>query len=157
MQLTMKLRQLEKNFMKSENIRVIFDTNIWISFLIGKRLSFLKQYISNGNLTIITSSQLIEEFRLVTSRKKLKKYFPESSVEELIELLDIIGEKIETSPNYEFCRDPKDNFLFDLIDQSKADFLVTGDKDLLEHNPFKSAQIVTPDDFEKMLPRTSLL
>ncbi len=27
--------------MKAENIKVIFDTNVWISFLICKRLSFL--------------------------------------------------------------------------------------------------------------------
>lgn len=34
-------------------------------------------------------------------------------------------------------RDPKDNFLLDLIDFSKADYLVTGDKDLIFHNSFK--------------------
>jgi predicted nucleic acid-binding protein len=38
-----------------------------------------------------------------------------------------------------------------LIEYSKADFLVTGDKDLLEHNPFKTAQILTPTEFEKQL------
>jgi predicted nucleic acid-binding protein len=36
----------------------------------------------------------------------------------------------------------------DLIDFSKADYLVTGDKDLLELNPFKTARILTPSDFE---------
>lgn len=46
---------------------------------------------------------------------------------------------------------PKDNFLLDLIEFSKADYLVTGDKDLLEHNPFKTAQILTPTEFEKQL------
>ncbi|MFY7888290.1 MAG: hypothetical protein ACOVOW_05250 [Spirosomataceae bacterium] len=29
--------------------------------------------------------------------------------------------------------------------------LVTGDKDLLEHNPFKKAQIINPSDFEGFL------
>jgi predicted nucleic acid-binding protein len=37
----------------------------------------------------------------------------------------------------------------DLIDFSKADYLVTGDKDLLELNPFKTARILTPSDFEQ--------
>jgi predicted nucleic acid-binding protein len=45
-------------------------------------------------------------------------------------------------------RDLKDNFLLDLIDFSKADYLITGDKDLLELNPFKTAQILTPQEFE---------
>ena len=41
--------------MPAKNIKVIFDTNVWISFLIGKRLSFIKNYISNGQITIVTT------------------------------------------------------------------------------------------------------
>ena len=41
-------------------------------------------------------------------------------------------------------KDSKDNFLLDLIDFSEADYLVTSDKDLLLHNPFKKATILTP-------------
>lgn len=72
---------------------------------------------------------------------------------ELIQLLETIAEKVEIRPTHSINRDPKDNFLLDLIDFSKADFLVTGDKDLLEHDPFKTAQILTPAEFEKQLPK----
>ncbi|MCA1744674.1 MAG: putative toxin-antitoxin system toxin component, PIN family [Bacteroidales bacterium] len=136
--------------MTSKNIKVIFDTNIWISFLIGNRLGNIKRHIVDGEVTIITTEQLLMEIRTVTKREKLKKYFPKDSVKELIELLDTIADNVEIEPKHFFCRDPKDNFLFDLIDFSKADYLVTGDKDLLEHNPFKSAQILTPNEFEKL-------
>ncbi len=34
--------------MKNKNVKVIFDTNVWISFLIGKRLAKIKQYISEA-------------------------------------------------------------------------------------------------------------
>lgn len=54
-------------------------------------------------------------------------------------------------PTHFINRDPKDNFLLDLIDFSKADYLVTGDKDLLLHNPFLTATILTPASFEKSL------
>lgn len=137
--------------MTAKRIRVIFDTNIWISFLIGKRMTIIKELLSNGNIIVVTTDQLIKEIKIVTRRQKLKKYFPEKSVSELIELLEIIGENIEIRPIHSLCRDPKDNFLLDLIDLSKADYLVTGDKDLLEHNPFKTAQILTPSEFEKFL------
>jgi uncharacterized protein len=40
-----------------------------------------------------------------------------------------------------------------LIDISKAQYLVTGDKDLLVHDPFISARILTPIEFEKQLDR----
>ncbi len=139
--------------MISKNAKVIFDTNAWISFLIGKSLAKIKQYISNSSISIITTQQLLIEIKTVTSRDKLKKYFPKESVEELIELLDTIAEKFEIEPTHFISRDPKDNFLLDLIHFSKADYLVTGDKDLLEHNPFETAQILTPIEFERQIEK----
>ena len=111
----------------------------------------IKQYISDGSITIITTEQLVTEIKMVTNREKLKKYFPEESVKELVELLETIAKKVEIKPTHFINRDPKDNFLLDLIDFSKADYLVTGDKDLLEHNPFKTAKILSPAQFEKEL------
>lgn len=137
--------------MASKSLKVIFDTNVWISFLIGKRLSKIKKHLIDGQITIVTTDQLILEIRLVTAREKLKKYFPKESVEELIELLETIALKIPIQPIHFLSRDPKDNFLLDLIDFSNADFLVTGDKDLLDFNPFKSAKIITPTEFEYLL------
>lgn len=67
--------------------------------------------------------------------------------------METIAEKVEINPTHFINRDSKDNFLLDLIDFSKADYLVTGDKDLLEHNPFKTAQILTTADFEKQLEK----
>lgn len=132
-------------------MKVIFDTNVWISFLIGKRLSFLKEYLANGEIQIITTEQLIIEIKEVTRRKKLKKYFSSKSVAELIDLLETIADKVKIKPTHFINKDPKDNFLLDLIDFSKADYLVTGDKDLLEHNLFKTAKIITPTDFENIV------
>ena len=134
--------------MKNKSLKVIFDTNVWISFLIGKHLFKIKDLISDNRINIITTEQLFEEIKSVTSRDKLKKYFPKERVDELILFLEAVGEKIEITQTNFICRDPKDNFLLDLIDFSKADYLITGDKDLLEHNPFKTAQILTPADFE---------
>ena len=134
--------------MQAKSIKVIFDTNVWISFLIGKRLSFIKNHISSGQISIVTTEQLLKEIMEVTSLERLKKYFPKESVTELLELLDTIAEKVKIKPTHFINRDPKDNFLLDLIDFSKADYLVTGDKDLLVHNPFKSAIILTPANFE---------
>ena len=98
-------------------------------------------------------SILFFNFKEVTNRERLKKYFPQESVYELLELLDTISLKVEIKPTHFISRDPKDNFLLDLIDFSKADYLVTGDKDLLAHNPFKSATILTPKNFELVLKK----
>ncbi len=49
------------------------------------------------------------------------------------------------------CRDKKDNFLIESALEGKADYLVTGDDDLLLLNPFQNIKIIKPKDFEKML------
>ena len=137
--------------MQNKNSRVIFDTNVWISFLIGKRLSSIKNLISDGQIKIIITQQLLDEINDVTSRARIKKHFQKQTVQEFIELLKNIAEHIDIVPTHFISRDPKDNFLLDLIDFSKADYLVTGDKDLLEHTPFKTAIILTPAAFEDII------
>lgn len=137
--------------MVKRSIKVVFDTNVWISFLIGKRLSSIVQPISDGRIVMVVTEQLLTEIKLVTLRDKLSKYFPQESVRELIILLETIAENVEVKSVNTICRDHKDNFLFDLISQARADYLVTGDKDLLEHNPFKSTEILKPAEFDRIL------
>lgn len=137
--------------MTKKSLKVIFDTNVWISFLIGKQISSLKKYIVEGDIEIITTDKLLIEIETVTSRDKLRRYFSKDDVEKLLQLINVIGTKFDIKPTHTLSRDPKDSFLLDLIEFSKADFLVTGDKDLLENNPFKTARILTPSDFENFL------
>jgi len=78
--------------MSQKRNKVIIDTNVWISFLIGRRLHTLQALISERKITIVLSEQLLEELLLVTQRPKLAKYFPQEKVHELISLLRTIGE-----------------------------------------------------------------
>lgn len=128
-------------------IRVIIDTNLWISFLIGKELAPLKNLIVEGKIKLIITPQLIDEITDVTSRAKFRKYFPKSRVAELIELLQHVSESFNVDDVPAGGPDPKDDFLFALAKISHADFLVTGDKPLLEMKTFSQTQIVTSRQF----------
>lgn len=81
---------------KLEATRVIIDTNLWISFLIGKQLANLKELIVDGTIEIVVCEQFIEEILLVTQRQKLSKYFSreKQKLEELIGFLRITGNVI---------------------------------------------------------------
>lgn len=131
--------------------RVIVDTNIWISFLVGKELHILKDLIVNEKVKIIISDQLIRELTLVASRTKLKKYFEEDKVLDLLSLLDIIAEKIRIGKIDPICRDPKDDFLLALAKESKANYLITGDKDLLHIKIYGRTKIVTAKEFKEKI------
>lgn len=126
-----------------KNKLVILDTNLWISFLISNDFSFLDKYIENKKVKLVFSEELIQEFLTVASRPKFKKYFTDKKIDYLLQFFDDFGVLIEVSSRIELCRDHKDNFLLNLAVDSKADYLVTGDKDLLEVKKIKTTEIVT--------------
>ena len=129
--------------MTSEHrIKVIFDTNIWISYLIGRQLGKLTELLSARKIELVLSEQLLTELTEVTSRKKFRRYFGKKEVNELLELMGILGTKYDVREYPDICRDVKDNFLLGLIRVSQANFLVTGDQDLLELNPFEETEII---------------
>ncbi|MFN7415507.1 MAG: putative toxin-antitoxin system toxin component, PIN family [Dolichospermum sp.] len=124
-------------------VKIIIDTNLWISFLIGKELKELKNLLVEETIQLIISEQILEEITLVTQRPKLQKYFPSHKVHELIQLLRTIGVFINTISEVFICRDVKDNYLLGLAKDSDANFLVTGDQDLLVIGKFENTEIVT--------------
>lgn len=73
-------------------VKVIIDTNLWISFLIGKRLGSLKQILVENQIELVLSEELLGEMVQVTQRPKLRRYFPEETVGELIRFLHAIGQ-----------------------------------------------------------------
>lgn len=127
--------------------RIILDTNLWISFLISKDLAKLDSEIFSGKAVLVFSQELLNEFISVVSRPKFKKYFSE---EEIVEILHIIDQKatlFEVKSDINKCRDKKDNFLLSLAVDSKADFLITGDNDLLELKEIEKTKIVTMNQY----------
>jgi uncharacterized protein len=127
--------------MKSK--KVILDTNLWISFLISRDFSFLDNYIETGKIRLIFSEELFSEFILVTERPKFKKYFAESDIKHLIRIIDRFGILVQVTTEINRCRDIKDNFLLSLAIDSSADYLVTGDNDLIELEHINKTKIIT--------------
>ncbi|MEI6728824.1 MAG: putative toxin-antitoxin system toxin component, PIN family [bacterium] len=48
------------------------------------------------------------------------------------------------------CRDENDNMHLDLAQQAEANFIITGDKDLLILGKFENTLIIQPGDFKKL-------
>ena len=129
--------------MSSKQIRIVVDTNIWISFLIGKSLVGLSNAISNNQVIILFSNELLQELVTVLHRPKFQKYFSKSSIEVLLSLLHEKIELIEITKKFYECRDVKGNFLLDLSVAGNANYLITGDVDLLVLNPFNNIEIIS--------------
>jgi len=68
-------------------VKAVIDTNIWISFLIGKLLAGLDDYILGGLLEVVISDEQLEEIKTVLQRPKFRKHFSAADIEEFLSLL----------------------------------------------------------------------
>lgn len=129
--------------------KVILDTNLWISFLISKKFNQIDKLIENKKIILIFSKELLEEFIDVVSRPKFKKYFSKNDIQKILGNFDQFGELVNVKSDIKICRDEKDNFLLNLSVDSKANYLVSGDKDLLILENIQSTKILTFSEFIK--------
>ena len=139
------MKRLEKKCMKKQ--RIIIDTNLCLSFLISKKLNIIEQLIENKNIEIILSENLIDEIISVVNRPKFKKYFFQESILLLLNFFRADCFLAQVQTNISICRDEKDNFLLDLAIDGKADYLITGDKDLLVLEQIENTKIITMNQF----------
>jgi len=127
--------------------RVIIDTNLWISFLITKDFTKLDEIIFSRNCILIFSKELLTEFLDVIKRPKLRRFFSSDDIENLLGTIEEWADFIEVNTQVNDCRDPKDNFLLSLSIDGKADYLLTGDKDLLDLIKYRHTNIITITEF----------
>jgi putative PIN family toxin of toxin-antitoxin system len=137
--------------MEKSNFSIILDTNWYISYLIKKSDSSLSIILNDEQIKLIVSDKLITELRNKIHSKKFRKYFTTTEAEQFIELLKEVSVICNPSITIKISRDPKDNYLLALAKDAKADFLITGDKDLLVLNTFENTKIVTLNQFLKYI------
>jgi len=138
--------------MSKENKRfnIIIDSNIWISFLIGKSLAGLQNHFSKDSIRIITCKEQLLELSEVFKRPKFSRYISRNQVHEFFELLEDVSEIVTLTAISDLCRDKKDNYLLSLALDSQADYLITGDNDLLSIEKINSTSIISYTEFSNL-------
>ncbi len=96
---------------------------------------------------VLYSLASVREFANVLSREKFAKYVLPHSVEALVSKFVDKGVEVDIVSTIVDCRDPNDNKFLELALDGEADFIVTGDEDLLVLHPWRGIDILTPTDF----------
>lgn len=131
---------------------VVFDTNTLISAAIfpasvpGKCLFDFILLIK-----IINSTPAIEELDEVIYRKKFDKYLSNEEKDRVLSSFRRMSNVVNTTSIIADCRDPKDNKFLELAIDGNADYIITGDPDLLILHPYRGISIVTPAQFLSIL------
>lgn len=129
-------------------MRSVLDTNVIVSAVLLKesisRQAFDKA-LEEGKILI--SVPVLLELAEVLSRKKLDKYLLEEERMRFLVALLRETELVEITETITDCRDAKDNKFLELALSGKADYIVSGDEDLLVLSPFRGIPILTPREF----------
>ncbi|MFA5861801.1 MAG: putative toxin-antitoxin system toxin component, PIN family [Candidatus Thermoplasmatota archaeon] len=128
-------------------VRVVADTNILVSAVIaaGKPRVFLQRCIA-GDVTLVTSPFILGEFAEVLQRPKFKMGAEE--VRRALTALAETAEIIEPRSTFRVVHDdPDDDAVLHVAHDGHADFIVSGDKHLLDLKEFEGRPILTVAEF----------
>lgn len=132
-------------------MKIVIDTNLFVSFLLGRNLQKLVELLQPEKVVLLVSEQLFDELIKVVDSPKFKAVFSEGDMANLITILKMKGLWLEPRIKLHDCRDTNDDFILELAVTGEADYVVTGDKDLLALNPYRGIKIIKPKDFEAIL------
>jgi putative PIN family toxin of toxin-antitoxin system len=96
---------------------------------------------------VLSSLELLEELSEALGRDKFNRYVTSEEREEFLESLIERIELITPVGTIQVCRDPKDDMVLSLALTGKANYIISGDNDLLVLNPFRNVKIVTAEEF----------
>ena len=125
--------------------RFVLDTNVVVSALLfndsvpGKAFEHAR---CCG--TILVSNASLSELRRVLGRSKFDRYVTREDRDDFLLALTRECELVEIDEVVRACRDPEDDHVLEVAVNGRATTIVTGDDDLLDLNPFRGMEIVTP-------------
>jgi len=134
-------------------MRVILDTNVLLSALMssGSPPDIIYRAWVAGRFNLVTATAQLDELRCVSRYQKIKAILPAHRVGTMINNLQcpVVLDALPHLPGGIEVSDPNDAFLLAMALESKADYLVTGDRNagLLQRGSIGCTRIVTPAIF----------
>lgn len=133
------------NSVTDENLKVVLDTNILISAIaFGGKPEGVLNLVLDEKIIAVTSPILLAEFQEV-----YKKNFPLKFVdfELTLERIEEIFKMVKPKRSLKIVRDEDDNRVLEAAFEGNCDFIITGDKDLLDLKKYKNIKIMKADEF----------
>ena len=131
-------------------MRLVLDANVYVSAAIqtGPSHRIVQRAISSREFDVVMCPTLLGEIADVLRRPRLRKRIdPDAAkrfIENLTALIDMCSDPEDAVP---VTRDPSDDYLVALARAHHADYIVTGDKDLLEWDG-QNPPVISPAELE---------
>jgi len=128
--------------------RVVIDTNVLISslfFTTSTPAQAVDKAVTKAQL--VATTETLRELIGKLHSPKFDRYVRRERRDALLERVASLVEIIDVLQSIRASRDPRDDKFLEAAVNGRADVIVTGDKDLLDLNPFRGIAIVTPADY----------
>jgi putative PIN family toxin of toxin-antitoxin system len=129
---------------------VVLDSNIYISGIIfsGNPRKIIDLVIE-GKIKLCISSDILIEIKEVLERDKFG--FSSDITQQIILEIESLSEFITPTKKHSAVkRDAGDNIIIDCAVEADADYIITGDDDLLSLKKYKRIKIINAGDFIKL-------
>jgi uncharacterized protein len=129
-------------------IKVVVDTNILVSHLISKssNVKMLIDLAQSGQIQIFNTFKILLELKETIKKPKVKPLLGKHTSAFVAQFM-YLCEFVEPDCKVEICRDPKDDKFLELAKFIDAQYIITGDKDLLEIGVFEGVKILSLSEF----------
>src|SRR3954462_5095835 len=141
----------------SNDLRVVVDTNVLVSGLFGIEntppLKILTA-IRKQKIILVTSAVIMEEVSTVINREKITKKIHLNEEERKVFIDELIARSDVTAGKQlarNFGRDIKDDKFLACGVEGEADYIITGDRDLLVLTGYEGIKIITPRAFVELV------
>ena len=130
----------------TNRLKVVLDTNIYLSaILFGGKPRKIISLAKDKKIDVIVSPKILLE---VSNKLHSKFGWNEEQVKQVIKAIGKIASVVEPSKKLVIVKsDPSDNKILECAVDSKATFIVTGDKHLLDIGKYKKITILSPEKF----------
>lgn len=134
-------------------MKVILDTNVIASgiFWGGKPYQVIDRLVRN-DFNLVLSKEILDEYNKTIAR--LSEKYLKTNIDQILEVF--LFDAIFVVPHLKnteipYCKDPDDVKFLSAAIEGKANFIVSGDKHLLDVVAYSNGCVLTPDQFLKRL------
>ena len=129
-------------------MKIVIDTNVIVSgiFFNGKPRDLLKECFDEKYEIICTEEIFLEYIKTI---EKLTEKYNKNIAKEMIPILLSNLTIIKNINNGKYSRDPDDDKFINCAKSADADYVITGDNDLLVLEIVDGIRIITVSDFLK--------
>lgn len=131
-------------------MRVVLDTNIFVSMALGGQVGKINDEWRAGKFILVVSEEIVSEYLDVLQRPKL--HLKSSTITAIVNRVYRKAEFVTPAEKiFVVLADTTDNKFVEAAVTGKTDYIVSGDKHLLDLKEYKSIPIITAREFIDIL------